>query len=526
MKTLFTLLFPMILFILACSGNEQEHQESPSNGTKIVLHNNVLKDKIMGGWAGQVIGCTYGGPTEFQFKGTMIPDDHFIPWYDGVFEWWYENAPGLYDDIYMDLTFVEVFEKYGLDAPVDSFALAFANADYMLWHANQAARYNILHGVMPPESGHWKKNPHADDIDFQIEADFAGIMSPGMVNTATGISDEIGHIMNYGDGWYGGVYVAAMYSLAFASDDIQFIVREGLKAIPKQSSFHQLMADVIGWYETYPDDWKMTWFQAQKKWASEVGCPDGVFADFNIDAKINAAYIIIGLLYGNGDFGETVRISTLCGQDSDCNPASAAGILGTMKGYSQLPDHWKTGLSDVEDVNFKYTDISLNKAYDYSFRQAVDLIRANGGTVTEDSVHILYQSPEPVRLEQGFEGHFPAEFTNINQDLNTEISEFMFEFDGNGFVVRGGCTWESDNDYTGKIEVLIDGKLYERAELPANYTTRRHDITWAYGLNDGHHNVSVKLLNPKKGNAIHANRIIVYSSTREDRVKPGIVVNN
>ena len=30
---------------------------------------------------------------------------------------------------------------------VDSFAIAFATADYNLWHANQAARYNILHGV-------------------------------------------------------------------------------------------------------------------------------------------------------------------------------------------------------------------------------------------------------------------------------------------------------------------------------------------------------------------------------------------
>jgi hypothetical protein len=49
------------------------------------------------------------------------------------------NNAGLYDDLYMDLTFVDVFEKYGLDAPVDSFANAFANAGYMLWHANQAA---------------------------------------------------------------------------------------------------------------------------------------------------------------------------------------------------------------------------------------------------------------------------------------------------------------------------------------------------------------------------------------------------
>ena len=106
---------------------------------------------------------------------------------------------------------------------MDSLAAAFANAGYVLWHANQAARYNILNGIRPPESGHWLNNPHADDLDFQIEADFAGLMSPGMPNAASEFCDRAGHIMNYGDGWYGGVYVAAMYSLSFVSDDIEIL---------------------------------------------------------------------------------------------------------------------------------------------------------------------------------------------------------------------------------------------------------------------------------------------------------------
>lgn len=62
-------------------------------------------------------------------------------------------------------------------------------------------------------------------------------MSPGMVNSAVDFCDRIGHIMAYGDGWYGGVYVAAMYSLAYVSDDIEYIVTEGLKAIPPAKSF-------------------------------------------------------------------------------------------------------------------------------------------------------------------------------------------------------------------------------------------------------------------------------------------------
>ena len=141
-----------------------------------------LKDKIKGGWAGQVIGCTYGGPTEFRYRSTIIHDYVPIKWYDGYLKDTYNKRPGLYDDIYMDLTFVDVFEKKGIDAPAEEFAKAFAHAEYKLWHANQQARYNILNGIMPPASGHWLNNPCADDIDYQIEADFSGLMSPGMVS--------------------------------------------------------------------------------------------------------------------------------------------------------------------------------------------------------------------------------------------------------------------------------------------------------------------------------------------------------
>ena len=152
------LLFTALVIILL-SSNACKEQSSPTRQTpfpaEITLSKGVLLDKIKGGWAGQTIGCTYGGPTEFRYPGTMMQDYIPIDWPDGYIKWYMHNKdkPSLYDDIYMDLTFVEVFNRLGLDAPVDSFAIAFATAGYNLHHANQAARYNILQGVMPPKSG-------------------------------------------------------------------------------------------------------------------------------------------------------------------------------------------------------------------------------------------------------------------------------------------------------------------------------------------------------------------------------------
>ena len=196
-----------------------------------------LRDKIRGGWAAQTIGVTFGGPTEFRYNGTMIQPYQPIPWYDGYLLETFTESPGLYDDIYMDITFVEVLEEEGLDASAADFGKGFAEREYKLWHANQMGRYNIRNGIEPPASGHWLNNPEADSIDFQIEADFAGLMSPGMPNAAAEISDRVGHTMNHGDGWYGGVYVAALYALAFVSDDVPFVVSRALEVIPEESTF-------------------------------------------------------------------------------------------------------------------------------------------------------------------------------------------------------------------------------------------------------------------------------------------------
>jgi hypothetical protein len=474
----------------------------------VTLPKETLKDKIKGGWAGQTIGVTFGGPTEFRFCGTMIQDYTPIDWYDGYLKSTMEHNAGLYDDVYMDLTFVDVFEKHGLDAPVSEFAKAYANAGYMLWHANQAGRYNILHGIQPPQSGHWKNNPHADCIDYQIESDFAGLMSPGMPNTASEISDKIGHIMNYGDGWYGGIYVGAMYTLAFTSNDIPFIVQEALKTIPEQSIFHQVISDVIRWHAQYPNDWKETWFEIEKKWTSDIGCPDGVFVPFNIDATVNAAYVVLGLLYGNGDFTRTLDISTRAGQDSDCNPSSAGGILGAVLGYDKIPAYWKQGLKEAEPIDFKYTTMSLNDVYEIGYKHALMVIAKNGGKTDGPAVSIRTQLPKAVRLEQSFEGHHPIAKKNVAQTLK----EYSFEFDGIGFVVLGeAARWGSNSNYIGKMEVYIDDKLTETVELPGNYTTRRYELCWKYQLPKQKHKVRLKLLNPDESQPVKVNSYIVYS---------------
>jgi hypothetical protein len=477
--------------------------------TTLTLSKKQLRDKIMGGWAGQAIGVTFGGPTKFQFNGTMTPNYHKIEWYDGYMKKIFNTNPELYDDLYMDLTFVEVLEKEGLNAPVTSFAKAYAESGYMLWHANQAGRYNILHGIKPPASGHWLNNPHADDIDFQIAVDFVGLMSPGMPQTVNRICDQIGHIMNYGDGYYGGVYIANLYALAFVHKKADHIVREAIQSIPARSKFHECISDVIRWHKAYPKDWKHTWLELQKKWAEDIGCPDGVYSAFDIDAKLNAAYVTLGLLYGEGDFTKTMEISTCAVQDSHGNPSSAGGILGVILGYSKIPDYWKQGLSEIENQDFKYTSMSLADAYAASFDHALELIKKNSGKIRNGEVEIALQKPQAVKYEKSFEGHYPIEKRWLENKVMD--NEFVFEFEGIGFVLRGETAqWNSASDYIFKAELYLNNKFIEEVELPVNFATRRTELFWKYQLAHDKYQVKVKILNPSTEHKIKVADVVIY----------------
>src|SRR6218665_156554 len=491
-----------------CGALLAQAQTKSAAGT-IRMSKETLQDKIRGGGAGQAIGVTVGGPYEFRYNGTFIQANQPLTWYDGYLKKTMTETPGLYDDIYMDLTFVDILERVGFDAPIDSFANSLARAGYDLWFANQAARYNILQGIKAPASGEPKNNLQADAIDYQIEADYSGLMHPGMPNAASELNDKIGHIMNYGDGWYGGVFVGAMYSIAFTSSDVSYVVKEALKTIPPKSEFYQCIADVIRWHKQYPD-WHSTWFELQKKWANDMVCPQGVFVPFNIDAKINAAYVVLGLLYGNGDYSTTLDISTRAGQDADCNPSTAGGVLGTILGYNKIPAKWKLGLKEIEDMNFSYTTISLNKVYELSYKHALEMIKRNGGNVESNDVVIKTQSPKTVRFEESFPGVYPLSKISVR---NKELNGFSFEFEGTGFALLGRVAKKQreggqDTEFEG--ELYIDGQKVETAKLPTAFRSRRHELFWKLGLPAGKHTVKVVITNPDANYDLKADEYVVY----------------
>ena len=60
-----------------------------------------------------------------------------------------------------------------------------------------------------------------------------------------------------------------------------------------------------------------------------------------VHTLFNNSAIVVGLLYGDGDFIQTVRISTECGADTDCNAGNAGAIIGAYLGQKLIPSYVK-----------------------------------------------------------------------------------------------------------------------------------------------------------------------------------------
>ena len=89
------------------------------------------RDKMKGGWIGQIAGVGWGAPTEFHYCGKIIPEEAMPKWKPEMIN----DAFGQ-DDLYVEMTFLRSMEEHGLDVSIRQAGIDFANSGYPLWYAN------------------------------------------------------------------------------------------------------------------------------------------------------------------------------------------------------------------------------------------------------------------------------------------------------------------------------------------------------------------------------------------------------
>jgi ADP-ribosylglycohydrolase len=323
------------------------------------LEPEALFDRIHGGWLGRVAGCVLGKPVEpFGYWGKIadylrlansyplcnyiprldpVPDDTFIN----------HNAAGSYlgeingapDDDDTDYTILglHMLESYGEDFTTDNVAAEWLAhlAFHKTWTAERTVYRNLILGVSPTEAA-YVLNPEREYIGARIRADIYGLTCPGNPKLAAELAFRDASLTHTKNGVYSAMFTAACIAWAFVTSDIEKIFQVGLSEIPVNCRQAEAIREVLAIRQEI-DVWETAYERLLDK-----------FARYHpVHAINNTAWMVLAMLYGQGDFEKTVCTAVLCGFDTDCNAANAGTVLGVISGAEALPRKWTDPLNDI-----------------------------------------------------------------------------------------------------------------------------------------------------------------------------------
>ena len=286
----------------------------------------TLRDKIRGGLLGQMLGNLNGIEHEMQYIAEPGNVKTYVPALpegaqtddDTDFEWVYICA--MQDEGKVLLPYSTITELWR------------SRINRGIWCSNQYARVLMDLDFEPPLTGNLVLNPWADfNISGQFLCETFGLLAPGMPRTAEEIGLHYTRVTIDGEPAQTTQLFTAMIAQAFLLSDIDELLDLGLEAIDAKSEIYQIVNDVRAWHSRYPENWRKTRQLIKEKYSLY----NGEMRDRN-GYELNTASTIAALLYGKGDFAETLRTAFNFGWDADNTAATAGTIIGVTWGYRRM----------------------------------------------------------------------------------------------------------------------------------------------------------------------------------------------
>ncbi len=301
------------------------------------------KQKVLGCWMGKNIGGTLGAPYEWA---RQVNDVSF-------YSQELDGNPWPNDDLDLQLLWLIAMEERGILVNSRLLGEYFSLYVTPYWSEYGTAKINMKSGLLPPISG-MLNNDFKDSCGSFIRSEIWACIAPGCPETAVKYAYEDAVIDHgNGEGVYAEILCAALESAAFIEKDIQKLIQIGLSYIPQDCGITKAVQCVLRafdsgktWMETRDEVlslYRGNCFYGMSELVSdrdkELGYIDG---RLGWDAPSNMAIVIIGLLYGKGDFGDSLCITVNCGEDTDSTAATVGSILGIMHGIDAIPEKWKS----------------------------------------------------------------------------------------------------------------------------------------------------------------------------------------
>jgi len=296
-----------------------------------------LADRIFGAWLGRCAGCLLGKPVEGWSRGKIkshLESSNSYP-LSGYLQ---EDIRGMVRDDDIDYTILglHVLESHGVNFTTEDVAGEWlSHLPYgLVYTAEKVAYRNLVNGLHPTETATYL-NPYREWIGAQIRADAWGYVTPGWPELGAEFAYRDARLSHVKNGIYGEMFIAAALSQALVVDDIDVIIKMALSVVPSRSRIAEVVRDVVAW-RTRHEKWEDSWEEVMRKYG----------AYHPVHTLNNLAFVLIGLLYGGKELGDTITKSVMCGFDTDCNGATSGSIIGAIIGARELPTKWIGPLGD------------------------------------------------------------------------------------------------------------------------------------------------------------------------------------
>ena len=281
----------------------------------------------------------------------------------------------------------------------------------------------------------------------------------------------------------------------------------------------------MAWHRQYPGDWRRCGGCSKTGGTGANPVPSGALEPFNIDAKLNGAYIALGLLYGHGDFGKTLEVSharragfRLQSGERGRHPRGHARVRrdsGGMEGRDRGDRGRRNSATPISTSRRSWTARRT---------RTLALVVQTGGRVEGESVDVRAQEPKALKVKVWDNYGSPVERINSADPRWTWTGEWstqtrkgpdngpglathrsaakgaeaVITFEGNGAIVAGPYLANG-----GTLEVYLDGKPDRKLDV---YSDERTDKTgeavWhAFGLKRGKHTVRLVVLGERYGDS-------------------------
>lgn len=306
-------------------------------------------EQIYAGWLAKIIGIRLGAPIEGwtyeKIKNTYGDlRDYPVDYHEFAAD----------DDSNGPLFFLRALEegRHGFELEAQDVAEALLNYapfehGFFWWggygiSTEHTAYLNLRNQVPAPRSGSIEQNGHAtaEQIGGQIFIDTWGLVTPGNPDLAAKYAKKAASVTHDGNGIYGGIFVAVCISYAFEEKDIRKIIEKGLSYIPEDCEYARVVRAVMAFYDQHPENWRDCFHYIYENYGYDK-------YPGNCHIIPNIAVMILGLLYGKGDFSDTLNITNMCGWDTDCNVGNVATIMGVRNGLDGIDyDKWRKPIND------------------------------------------------------------------------------------------------------------------------------------------------------------------------------------